>query len=244
MNALARRLTGFCYAESRLLKFRWGEFSTGWGLALALCKFEEHWSLHAHLIYINIFISLWRPRKEPEGGMESYGFSIPWDMGIGKLSAVHFNWGDKSKIIEMPWAWKFYRHSILAEDGKNWIHELASHRGKEVIALPPKSDKCYFFNDLPHWSYEAPYRYVLNSGEVQERTATIRVSEREWRRRWLMWLAWPRKVKRSLDVEFSDEVGERTGSWKGGCTGCSYELRETELPWDCLRRMEQERKFN
>lgn len=243
MNALARRLTGFCYAEHGLMKFRWAEISTGWGLALALCKFEENWSLHCHLIYVNMFFTLWRPRREPEGGMESYGFSIPFDPGYGLFSAVHLNWGDASKIIHMPWQWVWCRTSILAEDGKHWIHELVTHRGNEVVGQPPKSDKWFHFRDLPKWTYEAPYRYVLNSGEVQDRRATISVMEMEWRWRWFSWLPWPRMVRRSIEIEFDGEVGERAGSWKGGCVGCGYDLRYDETPWDCLRRMERERKF-
>lgn len=242
MNALAW-VTGFRWRDGNLARFRWGEVSTGWGLALAVCKFEEHWALHLHLIYLNVFINLWHPRVEPKEMMETWGFSIPWEPGYGKLAAWHFNWGDKCKIVTMPWAWEWYRTSILAEDGKNWIHELTTHGGR-VPVCGPVSEKWFFFSrDLPRWKEAHPYRYVLRSGEVQERTATIAVSEMEWRWRGLMWLAWPRKVTRTIDVEFSDEVGERSGSWKGGCIGCSYELRPTETPEECLRRMEAERKF-
>lgn len=237
-------MTGFRYRDGNLARFRWGEVSTGWGFALAVCKFEENWALHFHLIYLNVFINLWRPRVEPEEGMESYGFSIPWDMGNSKLSGWHFNWGNVCKIIHMPWAWEWHRTSILVGDGKNWIHELATYRGREVIGEPPMSDRHFFFSqDLPRWKYVAPYRYVLCSGEVQERTATITVTEMEWRWRWFSWLAWPRKVRRFIEVEFSDEVGERAGSWKGGCTSCGYDLRSNETPEECLRRMERERKF-
>lgn len=45
-------------------------------------------------------------------------------------------------------------------------------------------------------------------------------------------------------VEFDDEVGERTGSWKGGCTGCSYEWERNETMLSALRRMEATRKFD
>jgi len=238
MNALAKKLTGFRFADSRIAQFKWGEVSFGWGFALALCKFEEHWYLHIHLIYINIFITLWRTRVEPEEMMESWGFSVPFGP-----SDVHFNWGNASKIVHMPWAWEWHRTSTLAPDGKSWIHELAPHTGREKIGQPALVDwfsRC----DLPHWTYEAPYRYVLKSGEVQERKATISVEEREWRWRWFSGLAWPRKVQRTISIEFDGEVGERSGSWKGGCTGCGYELRPTESPLDCLRRMEAERKFN
>ncbi len=84
-----------------------------------------------------------------------------------------------------------------------------------------------------------PYRYVLRRGEVQERTATIKVEERVWVRPWLPW----RQVSRYISVEFSGEVGEESGSWKGGCIGCSYDMRPGETPLDTLRRMERERKF-
>lgn len=84
-----------------------------------------------------------------------------------------------------------------------------------------------------------PYRYRLRSGEIQERTATIRAEEREWRRWWLP----SRKISRYIDIDFDVEVGERTGTWKGGTLGCGYEMRAGETPAETLRRMEQERKF-
>lgn len=83
------------------------------------------------------------------------------------------------------------------------------------------------------------YRYNLRSGEVQERTATIKPERRIWTRPWLPY----KKERRYIDVEFSAEVGERSGSWKGGCTGCSYEMLPTDTPLTALRRMETERKF-
>lgn len=58
-----------------------------------------------------------------------------------------------------------------------------------------------------------------------------------------VWTTLFNRVIRSIDVEFDGEVGERTGSWKGGTIGCEYELRPNETPYECLKRMEQERKF-
>ena len=84
-----------------------------------------------------------------------------------------------------------------------------------------------------------PYMYILRSGEVQNRQATIKVETRRWQRWWLPF----RRVSRTIDVRFDDEVGERTGSWKGGCIGCSLEMLPNESPLDTLRRMERERKF-
>jgi hypothetical protein len=83
----------------------------------------------------------------------------------------------------------------------------------------------------------------LKNGTVQERFATVNVEEREWRPRWFKFTKLFAKVRRTIGVEFSDEVGERTGSWKGGTVGCGYDLLPKETPLACLRRMEKERKF-
>ncbi len=83
------------------------------------------------------------------------------------------------------------------------------------------------------------YRYVLRSGEVQDRIATVNVETRLWTRPWVP----HRLFKRSINVSFNDEVGERSGSWKGGVTGCGYDMLPGEAAFDTLRRMERERKF-
>jgi hypothetical protein len=84
----------------------------------------------------------------------------------------------------------------------------------------------------------------LKSGEVQHRTATVFIERMEWRPRIMRWQSLIRKVRTSIDVRFSDEVGERSGEWKGGCTGCGYELLPGENMEQCLRRMECERIFD
>lgn len=84
-----------------------------------------------------------------------------------------------------------------------------------------------------------PYTYLLRSGEVQERIATIKPEKRLWLRPWLPF----RRESRYIDIEFNGEVGERSGSWKGGCIGCSFDMLAGESPLDALRRMELSRKF-
>lgn len=76
------------------------------------------------------------------------------------------------------------------------------------------------------------------------RLATVKVKEMEWRPRWFMWTTLFAQKRTSIDIEFDKEVGERTGSWKGGTLGCGYNLLPNETPLECLRRMEKERKFN
>jgi len=84
-----------------------------------------------------------------------------------------------------------------------------------------------------------PYHYTLKSGIIQERTATINVESRLWTRWWIPM----RLFKKTIDVNFNDQVGERTGSWKGGTLGCGYDMLPDETPLQTLRRMERERKF-
>ena len=133
----------------------------------------------------------------------------------------------------MPWSLDWVRTSALKKDG-TWEHELKGKERKNFY-----EDK---WNDIL-WSETYPYKYTLKSGEVQKRKATVKVDEREWRRRAFKWLTFFNKISRTIDVRFSDEVGERTGSWKGGTIGCGYDLLPNETPLECLRRMEKERKF-
>lgn len=84
-----------------------------------------------------------------------------------------------------------------------------------------------------------PYTYVLRSGEVQSRIATVTHETRLFTRPWLPF----KRISRSISVDFDREVGERTGSWKGGVLGCGYEMLGTETPAQTLRRMERERQF-
>lgn len=84
-----------------------------------------------------------------------------------------------------------------------------------------------------------PYTYRLRSGEAQERIATIKPERRLWTRFWLPF----RRESRYIDIDFNNEVGERSGSWKGGVMGCSFDMLPGETPLQTLRRMERERRF-
>jgi hypothetical protein len=223
-------------------KSPWAEITGGFGFSLSLMNWEEDedWSLHICLGWPNIFIKLPLPRRKPKDNMmDQWGIAASTD----SWSEIMLHWGEHTKIIHAPWSPTFYRHSILAQDGRSWITELSGHRiPRDEVALGEAQTDWFFFSYLPRWKKELPYRYVLRSGEVQNCIATIGVEEREWRWRWFPWLPLG-KVTRAIDVTFSAEVGERADSWKGGCTGCGYDLRHDETPEECLARMERERKF-
>lgn len=147
--------------------------------------------------------------------------------------------GKKSKYISFPWNLEWYRTSHLESWGPNqpmvWLTEKKGER-KDYWDTEKWGNKL--------WSETYPYTYKLNSGEIQERQATVKVVEREWRRKWLPFTTLFNQVVRNIDITFDKEVGERTGSWKGGTVGCGWDLKPNETPYQCLKRMEQERKFN
>jgi hypothetical protein len=226
------------------MRFSWAEITGGLGLAVALCLFEDHYSLHLRIGWPNLFIKLpWLQRwhRDPHECMESWGISI-------HRQDAHLNWGRRSKIIHFPWAWEWYRTSHLLADG-TWLDEIGRRRRQSAPNFMTQVGKrkwsgYYAVHDDMLWRETYPYRYVLRSGEVQERQATVTVTEMEHRWRWFTWLPFPRRVGRSIDVKFSAEVGEGTGSWKGGTVGCGFTIYHDETPRECLNRMEHERKFD
>lgn len=241
MNALAYRWFGLLECSREMLRFTWLEVSFKFGLALALLNFGDdddrgHFTLHIHLIWPNIYLRLpFLPRRAPKDDMlDCWGFSLSCD----SWSDIHLNWGHRTKIVQMPWALEFYRKSVLAKNG-TWLHERAKARlgGFQSWAAQRSVIEAQAHKETH------PYTYTLRNGTVQERTATIMVEEWEWRRRWLQWTPLFALVRKSIEVQFSDEVGERSGSWKGGCIGCSYEMKPGETPRETLRRMEMERTF-
>lgn len=224
------RLTGYRFHDHRTANFRWGEVSKGWGIALELCHFEEWWSLHVQPLYGKFYIHICRSTHDPEDIVDSWGAAWEWSASDLRDS-IMLHWGARSKFIHLPWGLDWARTSTLMADGSYFTRTQKLNRGWGGMKPEGK------------WAETLPYRYVLKSGEVQERQATIGVEEMEWRRRATPWLPWFRKVRRYIDVSFDGEVGEGTGSWKGGTLGCGYELRAGESPETCLRRMERERVF-
>ena len=137
-----------------------------------------------------------------------------WVRGYNKLS------------FYFPWAFKFLKREVLLWDG--WYTE---QKGDNLW------DKDIWGDKIASQTY--PYTYILNSGDVQKVNASINEEKRYWKR----WFGLHTKCRHYIEVEFDKEVGERSGSWKGGCIGCSYEIKPGESAYQCLLRMERERKF-
>lgn len=188
-------------------------------------------------IYVNLPIySKWTDECDPpEYGIKYHNDSFWFYLG-GK---GNMNGGTKTYSIYAPWSWQWYRTSTLLKD-MTWFDETKGKR------LKWESTEYGGYEWLQENKYKEThdYKYTLKSGEVQNVQATISVKEREWRMHWFKWVPFIKKTSNTIDIDFSDEVGERKGSWKGGCLGCNYEINPGETYLECLRRMETERKFN
>lgn len=191
-------------------------------LSLGVLLFEEsgfRLDFFGFLIPL-FFLDPWY--RFPEDMVERWGFYF-----IDRMIA--FSWGGKTRHFSLPWDFKHMKTEVLRPDG-TWVPKVYSYeRHKEPDG---------------RWTETYPYTYRLKNGEIQERQATVYVDRMEWRWRCCTWLPWLALVRKSIEVEFDQEVGERTGSWKGGTVGCSYEMRPGETPNQTLRRMEREREFN
>lgn len=188
--------------------------------SLGLCLFEEGFDLDLFGFLIAIpFLDRWA--WQPHEIMERWGFTP-----CGRT--IQFYWGRHCKVWHLPWDFVHIKTDVLRPDG-TWTKRTRDYAGEE-----PDGRELQTFD----------YTYTLRSGEIQNRKATVCVERTEWRWRCLKWCRWFARVKQFIWVDFDGEVGEGTGSWKGGTVGCGYSMLPGESAEQTLRRMERERKFN
>ena len=210
-------------------KNKWLEFTPGWHwfdlrFCLASC-FDEWPMIVVCLGWGVLFIKL--PFRT---GI--YQCKVP-NYGVYYFDkSLWFCWGMKLYSFYMPYKWDWVRTSLLLKNG-DWEHETRSH----ILD--------YYTEEYRKklWLENYNYTYILKDGTEQRRIATVGVEEREWRWHWFKWFPYIRKIEKVIDVSFNEGIGEETGSWKGDCMGCGYEMLPGETPYDTLSRMERERKF-
>lgn len=155
-------------------------------------------------------------------------------------------WWKKNYAFHFPWTYDWYSTEILEHKANlpGLAKTVYMERKKPRLGsgdwrrdFDARKDAAKLVSE----TYD--YTYTLKSGEVQRRKAAVYVDRMTWRALW--WPIIPRQqVRTSINITFDGEVGEGTGSWKGGCTGCGYDMLHAETPLECLLRMERERKFD
>lgn len=188
--------------------------------SFGLCLFEEgfDFDLFGFLIALP-FLDRWR--YEPHEIMEQWRVYY-----FEKSLVLHF--GRRRKSFYMPWMLEQVKHEVQRSDG-SWVPYV------------PEYDQSREPDGRHVETY--PYHYMTRNGDVQHCNATIYVERREYRWRKAQWLPLFAKRSQEIHVSFSAEVGERSGSWKGGCIGCWYGMRKNETAKECLMRMQDERRF-
>lgn len=179
-----------------------------------------------------LFIKFWRAMIVLPLGVVPHPwaqFDAPqWSAYASSEFGLTFRWGQRRKSLDWPWS----LHTLAYE------HQLADGSWADIMARFRSDD-----GQREPYTESHPYTYILRSGKVQERIATVSKRRHVLTWRALKGIGWPRWIRESIDVQFSGEVGERSGSWKGGTIGCGYDLRPGETMEAALRRMEQERVF-
>ncbi len=137
----------------------------------------------------------------------------------------------------LPWTqWRHVRHSLYDMDGNHFADMPETRR-----MLDTWEERKALEAACPSATFE------FQDFDGQKIAVQARIEEREWRagEGWFKWLSWFRKAKisRVLDLRFSEEVGERKGSWKGGTIGTSIEMTPGELHTSAFRRYCAENKL-
>ncbi len=143
-----------------------------------------------------------------------------------------------------PFEWRHQAHEVWREldtihGGGYWVPFVGSWE----IGHPSALNKFQAKEPDQRTEWALPYRYVLKNGTAQDRIATVHIERWSSRPLCLRWARLFERTRQSIAVSFNDEVGEESGSWKGGCTGCGFELLPGETAEQSLRRMEATRKF-
>lgn len=147
---------------------------------------------------------------------------------------------EQSWCAHLPWTqWRHIRQSWYGPTGQH-IETLWDTRDRTVRDA--------------QWEWRREFeaslaktRFLIEDYDGKQITASTHIEEREWRLgeglfAWLSLFCKP-KVRRSLSIEFSDEVGTEKGSWKGGLIGTSIAMLPGELHESAMRRYcEQEHR--
>ena len=177
--------------------------------------------------------------KSPDAGYwdefpREYGFSLSDGfLQVFMGAQTHDSQTTQSWCTHLPWTqWRHIRLSFFDGQGKHFWTEWDRPRGfkwrDDWLARKAIESAC------PSAVFE------FDDYDGKRIHATCRVQELEWKfgTGWFKWLSLFRapRIRRSLDIEFSEEVGPEKGSWKGGTLGHGIQMEPGESPEQAFRR--------
>lgn len=154
-------------------------------------------------------------------GLSPHGFVQVWHG-----AQTHYSTTDKVWCTHLPWTqWRHVRYSFYGLQGE---HFWTEQKPCPWEVMDAKRKEC------------PTVAFLIEDYDGAKITATTRIEEREWLlgEKWCKWLSWFSKprIRRSLDIAFSAEVGTEKGSWKGGLMGTGIEMLPGELHEQAFRR--------
>lgn len=202
-------------------------------------------------------LRMWLPRilrpwveVRPSYADPTHVFTIPWPREYGiflsnggceRFDFLRIYYGAQTHDSRttkcwskfLPWMqWDHVRHSLYAPDGEHLYTEPSRKEARKLKG---------FDHNIWNIRETAPAAYfAFEDYDGKKLIATCHIEEREWHRgtgwfRWLKYFFQP-KISRSLNLEFDHEMGPEKGSWKGGTTGHSCEMRPGEYPINAFKR--------
>lgn len=165
-------------------------------------------------------------------GEREYGFTLYegyLSVSLGRQtddSCTEQRWG-----YFLPWTqWRCVAHRFYGADGA--IAYTDTHSGPRDIE-----------SHRANWAARdavSTADFTFKDFDGEELTAKTRIEEYEHKlgTGWCRWLSLfcRRRVRRSLDIRFSGETGQRKGSWKGGTIGHGIEMQRGENHEAAFRR--------
>lgn len=148
-----------------------------------------------------------------------FGFTFLGDGLHYRYGAQTNEWpGCKSGVIFYPWhEWRTVRETLFDAEGKVFA---------DLPLLARGADNWEERHRLQDSCPTVRFSFLDYDGEQIDAITRIEEREQNWGvDRW-KWLSVFRRsrVWRTLDIQFTSEVGKRKGSWKGGTVGHSIEM--------------------
>jgi len=198
--------------------------------ALQVQRYDEHTNLHVAIPRVSLH---WRIAK---GGDVPIGeMAVCWGAYFYQWESLVLEWGAwNCRIALNPFRWESFTSERLRADGEWDATPTYKPEAKEIE---------WYVEQHPYRICARPRYYPnhhegprFSNIEVWDALATCYVERHTRTRRWLPF--WKR-VEFCVYFDLSQEVGERTGSWKGGTVGFSEQLWPGDTVAEVVERAAQ-----